>query len=111
MSFFDEEEAVYIKDLTTILGGQTILNNLSFGIPRNKITTILGFSGAGKSTLLKHILGLLKPTSGSIFVLGDNRSNSIDSRIYGSVNINQIIGRAEYKIYPINEISNINDWK
>ena len=49
--------------------------------------------------------------SNSIFVLGDNRSNSIDSRIYGSVNINQIIGRAEYKIYPINEISNINDWK
>ena len=47
--------------------------------------------------------------SNSIFVLGDNRSNSIDSRIYGSVNINQIIGRAEYKIYPINEISNIND--
>ena len=47
--------------------------------------------------------------SNSIFVLGDNRSNSIDSRIYGSVNINQIIGRAEYKIFPINEISNIND--
>jgi len=70
MSFPEEKGAVVIKDLTTILGGQTILDHLSFEIPRNKITTILGFSGAGKSTLLKHILGLLKPTSGSVSILG-----------------------------------------
>ena len=44
------------------------------------------------------------------FLLGDNRNNSIDSRIYGSVNKRQIIGKAVYKIYPLNEISKINDW-
>ena len=43
------------------------------------------------------------------FLLGDNRNNSIDSRIYGSVNKRQIIGKAVYKIYPLNEISKIND--
>ena len=43
------------------------------------------------------------------FLLGDNRNNSIDSRIYGSVNKRQIIGKAVYKIYPVNEISKIND--
>jgi len=74
MSFPEEKGAVVIKDLTTILGGQTILDHLSFEIPRNKITTILGFSGAGKSTLLKHILGLLKPTRGSISILGKDLS-------------------------------------
>jgi len=46
---------------------------------------------------------------GSIFVLGDNRQNSIDSRTYGSVKIEQIIGKAIYKIYPFNEIDYIND--
>ena len=75
MVYNEGEKAVDIRGLTTILGGQTILNNLSFGIPKNKITTILGFSGAGKSTLLKHILGLLKPTYGSVFVLGKNLNN------------------------------------
>jgi len=67
-----EEPAVRIDNLTKVFGEQTVLNNLSFDIPRGKITTILGFSGAGKSTLLKHILGLMQPTSGSISVLSKN---------------------------------------
>ena len=65
-----ENAAVSIKNLTKTFGEHTVLNNLNFDIQRGKITTILGFSGAGKSTLLKHILGLHKPTSGSIHVLG-----------------------------------------
>jgi len=67
-----EDTAVSIKDLTKTFGEHTILNGLNFDIPKNKITTILGFSGAGKSTLLKHILGLLQPTSGTVSVLGKN---------------------------------------
>jgi phospholipid/cholesterol/gamma-HCH transport system ATP-binding protein len=67
-----ENPAISIKNLTKIYGEQTILNNLSFDIEKNKITTILGFSGAGKSTLLKHILGIVKPTSGTVTVLDKN---------------------------------------
>lgn len=47
----------------------------------------------------------------TVFVIGDNIRNSIDSRVYGSVNFNQIIGKAIYKIFPLNEIKIINDWK
>lgn len=65
-----ENPAISFKHVTKKFGEHTILNDLSFDIPRNKITTILGFSGAGKSTLLKHILGIVQPTSGEIFVLG-----------------------------------------
>ncbi|EQC45263.1 ABC transporter ATP-binding protein [Bacteriovorax sp. Seq25_V] len=65
-----ENPAVRIKNVTKEFGRHTVLNNLSFDIPKGKITTILGFSGAGKSTLLKHILGLHQPTSGSVEVLG-----------------------------------------
>lgn len=69
------DPAVSIKDLTKTFGDHTVLKDLNFDIPKNKIVTILGFSGAGKSTLLKHILGLLQPTSGVIEVLGNNLAN------------------------------------
>jgi phospholipid/cholesterol/gamma-HCH transport system ATP-binding protein len=68
--FAKEELAVSLENVHKIFGEHTILNGLNFQIPKNKITTILGFSGAGKSTLLKHILGLLRPTSGTVSVLG-----------------------------------------
>ena len=67
-----DNPAVRITELTKTFGNHTVLNKLSFDIPRGKITTILGFSGAGKSTLLKHILGLMHPTSGVIEVLGED---------------------------------------
>ncbi|MDO9181814.1 MAG: ATP-binding cassette domain-containing protein [Bacteriovorax sp.] len=67
-----ENPAISFKNVTKKFGEHVILNDLSFDIARNKITTILGFSGAGKSTLLKHILGIIQPTSGKVFVLGQD---------------------------------------
>ncbi len=55
-----------------MFGTSTVLNDVTFGIHNGKITTILGFSGAGKTTLMKHILGLTKPTSGDVAVLGQS---------------------------------------
>ena len=54
----------------TFDGKEFVLNNLNLNIKKGKITTIIGFSGTGKSVTLKHLLGLLKPTSGQIEVLG-----------------------------------------
>ena len=45
----------------------------------------------------------------TIFVIGDNRINSIDSRNYGAINKDQIIGIAVYKIYPFSDVQKIND--
>jgi len=45
----------------------------------------------------------------TIFVLGDNIENSIDSRIYGPINLDQVVGKALYKIYPFKEFESIND--
>lgn len=67
-----ENASIRIKNLTKVFGNHTVLNDLNFDIERGSITTILGFSGAGKSTLIKHMLGLHKPTSGTIEVLGKN---------------------------------------
>lgn len=65
------EAAVDIRDLKKSFDGKDfVLNGLNLSVPRGKITVVIGFSGTGKSVLLKHILGLLKPTSGIIEVLG-----------------------------------------
>ncbi len=52
------------------LGGRVILSAVSFSIDEGELVAILGPNGAGKSTLLKVVLGLMKPISGSVSVLG-----------------------------------------
>lgn len=51
-------------------GKDFVLKGMNLKIPKGKLTVIIGFSGTGKSVLLKHILGLYKPTSGVVSVLG-----------------------------------------
>ena len=46
--------------------GQMAVNNVSLNIQRNSVYGLLGPNGAGKSTILKMIVGILKPSSGSI---------------------------------------------
>lgn len=63
--------AISIRGLAkTFDGREYVLKDLSLDIPKGKITVVIGYSGTGKSVLLKHILGLLKPTNGTIKVLG-----------------------------------------
>ena len=70
-----EENAIEIIDLKkSFTEGDYVLNGIDLNIPKGKITVIIGFSGTGKSVLLKHILGLLKPTSGTIKILGKDIS-------------------------------------
>jgi ABC-type Fe3+/spermidine/putrescine transport system ATPase subunit len=52
---------ISIKELTKSFGPQTVLEDITFDIPKSKITLILGPSGTGKSVFLKHLVGLLKP--------------------------------------------------
>lgn len=66
-----EETAIEIIDLRKVFKeNDYVLNGINLKIPKGKITVIIGFSGTGKSVLLKHILGLFKPTFGSINIFG-----------------------------------------
>ena len=62
--------AVEFTDVTLAYGNRVILSNVSMKIPKNQTTVLLGPSGAGKSTMIRLAVGLLKPTSGSVSVLG-----------------------------------------
>jgi phospholipid/cholesterol/gamma-HCH transport system ATP-binding protein len=56
--------------VTKTLGGQGVLRGVDLDIPKGKLTTIIGRSGSGKSVLLKHLIGLMQPDSGEVWVDG-----------------------------------------
>ena len=49
---------------------KAIIKNLSFTIHEGELIGLIGLNGAGKSTTIKHLLGLLQPHSGDVFILG-----------------------------------------
>lgn len=66
------ELAIEVTDLVTHYGTRMILDRVSFSARQGEIMVIMGGSGSGKSTLLRHLLGLNRPTSGSIRLLGSD---------------------------------------
>lgn len=67
----NNDTIIEIKNLTTVLGNTTIQQGLDLTVKKGEVLGIVGGSGSGKTTLLRAILSLLKPTSGSIRVLGE----------------------------------------
>jgi len=63
---------IQFEKVTKIFGTFKVLDDLNLNIPAGKITLILGKSGEGKSVTIKHIMGLLKPNSGTVRVDGDD---------------------------------------
>lgn len=61
---------IRIEHLTKKFGDRVITNDLNLEIPSGQMTCIIGRSGEGKSVLLKQIIGLIKPTSGAVFIDG-----------------------------------------
>lgn len=62
-----------------------VLSEVSLFIPRNKISVILGRSGSGKTTIVDLIIGLVKPTEGSIFIEDCN-----GNRLFGFSKLNSV---------------------
>jgi phospholipid/cholesterol/gamma-HCH transport system ATP-binding protein len=61
---------VSFKDVKKSFGQNHVLNGLNLEIPKNKISFIIGRSGEGKSVILKHIVGILNPDFGEIWIDG-----------------------------------------
>ena len=68
----EQREIIRVEDLTVAYNGQVILDHVSFTVAAGEVFVILGGSGSGKSTLLKNMIGLYKPSTGSIFIDGEN---------------------------------------
>jgi urea transport system ATP-binding protein len=70
-----------VKDLTTVVSGYTILNQLNFSVAENELRVLLGPNGAGKTTLMAMITGQFKPTSGTIVFNGEDITGKSPDRI------------------------------
>lgn len=62
---------IRFQNVVKKFGDRTVLDGISFEVEAGEILFILGTSGTGKSVLLKNIVGLLRPTSGDIFIDDD----------------------------------------
>ncbi len=62
---------IKVENLVAGYGNTVILDDISFDVFEGEIFVILGGSGCGKSTLLKHMIGLISPVSGNVFLDGD----------------------------------------
>lgn len=79
-----EGTLIEAKALTKKFGNFTATDNIDFEIKRGEIFGFLGPNGAGKSTTFKMLCGLLTPTSGKAYVLGQNLYTS-GSRIKNAI--------------------------
>lgn len=58
--------SIEVKNISKIFDNKLVLNNLNFNVSDGELLSILGKSGCGKTTLLKILIGIEKPSSGSI---------------------------------------------
>jgi len=63
---------IEVRHLKKSFGSQPILDGVSFRIEGGESVAIIGRSGGGKSVLLKHIIGLLQPDAGEVFIDKEN---------------------------------------
>ncbi|MEO7335000.1 MAG: ATP-binding cassette domain-containing protein [Caldimonas sp.] len=65
-----DEIVLEVDDIVTRFGTDVIHDGVGFTVRRGEVVALIGGSGTGKSVLLKEIIGLLRPTSGRVRLLG-----------------------------------------
>ena len=75
------------------------LDDVSLNIDDNELVGIIGHTGSGKSTLVQHLNGLLKPSSGEIFVDGVNLTDSKISMIDVRKKVGLVFQYPEYQLF------------
>ncbi|HOZ62724.1 MAG TPA: ATP-binding cassette domain-containing protein, partial [Smithellaceae bacterium] len=72
MEIKSDEPIIVVKNLTARFGSNVVFENVSFHVKKGEILVVVGESGCGKSTLLKMMIGLHKPSAGSVTFQGVN---------------------------------------
>jgi phospholipid/cholesterol/gamma-HCH transport system ATP-binding protein len=75
-------KAIIFEDVSIGFEDIPVLEGVSFELKRGETKVILGVAGSGKSTILKLCLGLLKPDSGRIYVLGHDITTMTEEELF-----------------------------
>jgi zinc transport system ATP-binding protein len=76
---------IEIKNLTVKIEDSVILEDIDIEVNQGEIVSIVGPNGGGKTTLIKVLLGLLKPTSGTVLIDGKDPYYAIKNHMIGYV--------------------------
>ncbi len=116
-----ENGVLRMTNLTKRFGSHLVLENISLSIEKGKTTVVIGPSGCGKTVLIKHLIVLLRPTSGKVYFkdrrIDDLREQELNEvrmhygflfqggALFDSLNVFENI------IFPIRQHFRIKDWK
>lgn len=79
------QTAFSIKNLTLKYGKETVVEGLTCEIEAGRVTYIIGGNGAGKTTLMRTLIGIIKPTGGTIKIFGEELTSKNISKHIGYV--------------------------
>jgi phospholipid/cholesterol/gamma-HCH transport system ATP-binding protein len=86
---------IEVQSLSKKLGGQPVLEDITFKVSGGEIIAVLGLSGAGKTVLLKHLIGLYRPDKGRVIVDGkDIGSLSEEQLLKARINMGYLFQEA-----------------
>ncbi|VFP86994.1 Zinc import ATP-binding protein ZnuC [Candidatus Erwinia haradaeae] len=84
---------ISIKEVTVKLGQCLALTNISLNLESGRILTLVGPNGAGKSTLVRIVLGLIRPTFGSVYRLSKLSIGYVPQKMLLDVTLPLSVGR------------------
>ncbi|MEO7112781.1 MAG: ATP-binding cassette domain-containing protein [Polyangiaceae bacterium] len=74
---------ISFKNIRKAFGPKPVLDDVSFDVKRGEVFFIIGASGVGKSVLIKHLIGLLSPDGGEIWLDGEEISRFDEKKMDG----------------------------
>jgi phospholipid/cholesterol/gamma-HCH transport system ATP-binding protein len=83
VSRVEERPTLVFENVVKSFGPKTVLGDLSLTVRTGETMVVLGPSGSGKSVLLKLAVGLLRPDSGRITIVGQDITGMAENRLYG----------------------------
>ncbi len=78
----DSTPAIVFEDVALSFGENNVLRGISFRLARGETKVLFGVAGSGKSLILKMVLGLIRPDSGRILVLGQDVTQMQEKELF-----------------------------